>query len=91
MSKTETKTHVESVLDSKPVAVRHLRFRKGDILQIALGGDMGDGQPPWIPTEDDMEYARVYWNSFAPPYVKVVVTHYMEVPTVLSDDEYTDE
>lgn len=78
---------MDDVLGKFPLAVRHLHFEKGDVLQIALGGDMGDGLSPWIPSDEEREYARIYWQSLVPIGVRVAVTHHMEVPTILRDDE----
>ena len=75
--------HEDEVLDSIPVTVRHLRYQKGDVLHIALGGDLGDGMPPWIPTQDDIDKTKAFWDTAVPDYVRVVVTHCLEVPTII--------
>jgi hypothetical protein len=48
----------------------------GDLIHVQLGIlDLGDGMPPWIPSQGDMEHTRERWEAALPKDVRVIVTH----------------
>jgi hypothetical protein len=70
-----------------PVAetVRKLSLKPGDVLHVALGGDIGDGMPHWVPTEGELVYCYDEWQAAVPDFVTVIVTHHLQVPEILAD------
>jgi hypothetical protein len=76
-----TETKLEDVLTDPVAKVVNVEIAKvslapGDVLHIQLGiQDMGDGLPPWLPTPEEIEFSRRYWQAFVPAGVKVLVTH----------------
>jgi hypothetical protein len=57
--------------------VRRLDLHAGDILHVALGGDLGDDLPPWIPSPEQIREEAAAWEAVVPEGVQVVVTHYL--------------
>lgn len=54
-----------------------LDLEPGDILHVTVGGEFHDGQPPWIPSQEELEEARLVWAAAVPDNVRVIVTHYL--------------
>ena len=69
--------------------IRKLELKPRDVLQIVLGGDVGDGGMPWIPAPEDIDQARVEWEKVIPEGVNLIVTHFLVEPTIIRppDDE----
>lgn len=60
--------------------VEKLVVSDGDILHVKLGGEIGDGMPPWIPSDEDCEVHRQDWQDaikYLGLNVRVVVTHHL--------------
>lgn len=49
-----------------------------NLVHVKLGGELGDGQPPFIPGPDDLERARSEWQEALGDRYLVVATHYLE-------------
>lgn len=49
----------------------------GDILHIKVGGELGDGQPPYIPDPCELDNQKAYWEKLVPDNVRVIVTHHL--------------
>lgn len=69
-------------------------LQPGDILHVRVGIiDMGDGQAPWIPSPDELDFFETQWAKVVPEGVKVVATHFgvdvtivpVEIPEVFND------
>lgn len=77
----------ELIHNLNPIQIHNLNVQEGDILMVKVGVEnMGDRMPPWIPTEDDLQYVRDLFATELPD-VKAVVTHFgVDVEVVRPED-----
>lgn len=47
------------------------------IVHVKVGGEFGDGQPPWIPGPNEIAEARQQWQTALGTDYLVIVTHHM--------------
>ena len=69
--------------DVRIETVTKLQIEPGDILHVKLGGEIGDGQPPWIPTPEDVQHCYDLWAQVLPTGTGLVVTHHLVDDTVI--------
>lgn len=86
-----THTLGEQMVDQVRIeTVQKLELRPGDVLHITVGGDVGDGYPPWIPSPTELDQVREGWRKLLPEGVKAIVTHYLVNTTIVREADAED-
>jgi hypothetical protein len=47
------------------------------LVHIKVGGEFGDGHPPWIPTDEELDQIRTDWQEILGDDFIVIATHYL--------------
>lgn len=89
MCDKESMERIEDALVAAATAeVRAFKVKPGDTLHVRVGiPDMGDGQPPWVPSQNDLDPIRDELEGLVPEGVNLWVTHFgIEIDAVVKDD-----
>lgn len=79
---------VEQVQDEKAIPnTQSMTVKKGSVIHVKVGGEFSDGQPPFVPTQEDLRNVRDNMER-AFPNNKVIVTHqFVDIYVVHIDDD----
>lgn len=88
---TDRKEFLEAMKEAVAARVRTVEVKPGDVIHVQLGlssSDMGDGQPPWIPGQEELEYVAQELREILPLGVRTWVTHLgVHIDAVVKDYE----
>jgi len=57
------------------ISINLIEPQEGDLLHVKVGGDLEDGQGPWIPGPSELEEVRKAFDRTLPEGVRLIVTH----------------